>query len=293
MRKVFAIAVASALLVAGVVAGTGHAKPRRVKVERQDSTGYVGTAGSAGGTPTIYADEGVFETERYERDVSVRITDRSGQPVAAVVRQDSDGDGAWDVEEAFCGETDQPVAIRGGAPVVVKVQPGPCADGSPAVMTSGLIGVTFTGFVKPAAAPAPAPACPPPATPREVTETYVFPTGVGAGEQGYAFGHFEISEDEAVGGAIFQAACGETALEVTIADKTGLPARGVVSVDPDGVGGDAPPEFVAEVCGSTDEPVEFVSGAEVAVYVLAGPCSDATPAAATTGTITAVLGGSS
>ena len=147
-----AIVSMAALMVLGGVAGAGNAKPRRTKVERQDSAGYVGGKGSVPGTPTIYTDEAVFETERYEQDVSVAITDRTGQPVAATVRQDGDGDGAWDVEEAICGATAKPIAIRGGAPVSVKVQPGPCADGTPAVMTSGSIGVTFTGFRKAAAA---------------------------------------------------------------------------------------------------------------------------------------------
>ncbi|HEV2756424.1 MAG TPA: hypothetical protein VG318_11690 [Actinomycetota bacterium] len=289
MKRAVAVAISTALLIGGVVAGTGQAKPRRVKVERHDSSGYVGAAGSAGSEPTIYVDEGTFETERYERDVSVEITDRTGRAVAGFVRQDADGDGAWDVDEPICGATEKPIAIRGGAPVVVKVQPGPCADGTPAVMTSGSIGVTFTGLTKPVASPFPA--CPPPAAPRELTKSYVLSMGAGAAEEAYVFGSFGISNDEAVGAAIFQAACGESTFEVTLADKTGLPTRGVVAVDPDGFSGDAPQKFVAEVCGSTDGPVEITPGAEVTVYVLEGACSDATPAAATTGTATGTFAG--
>lgn len=287
MKRAVAVSVVALMVVAGGVASTGHAKGRRVKVERSDSSGYVGAAGSVGGEPTIYVDEATFETERYERDVSVAVTDRTGQAVAGIVRQDADGDGAWDVEETFCGATAEAVAIEGGTPVNVKVQPGPCADGTPAVMTSGSIGVTFTGYTKPS--PAPSLGCKPSAAPRELTQTYVFPAGAGAGEEGYAFGFFQVSTDETVGGAVFRAGCGEGRFEVTLADQTGLPTRGVVAVDPDGPTGGAPQNFIAEVCGATDGAVDVAPGSEVTVYVLEGACADGTPAAATTGTATATL----
>ncbi len=146
MRRSLVVGTAAALVVVGAVAGTGNAQAGRQKVQRQESTGYVGGRGTVpGGAPEIYLDEGVFETLAYERHVSVEINDRTGQAVAALVRQDADADGVWEVEEAICGTTDDPVRIAGGADVVVKVQPGPCADGTPAVMTSGSIAVTFTG----------------------------------------------------------------------------------------------------------------------------------------------------
>lgn len=285
MKRAVAVSVATVLVLGGLLAGTGQARQRRVKMERQDSAGYVGAKGSVPGEPTLYVDEATFETERYESDVSVAITDRTGQPVSATVRQDADGDGTWEVEEALCGATEKPVAIEGGAPIVVKVQPGPCADGTPAVMTSGSIGVTFTGFTKATGAPSPSLGCAPSAAPREITKTYVFPSGVGAGEDGYVFGYFELSESETVGGAVFRASCGEGRFEVTLADQTGLPARAVVGVDSDGPAGDAPQNFVAEVCGATEEPLNVTPGAEVTVFVLEGACSDGTPAAATTGTV--------
>lgn len=286
MKRALAVSVV-ALMVIGGVGATGQAKNRRVKVERQDSAGYVGARGSSGSEPEIYVDEATFETERYERDVSVAVTDRTGQAVAGLVRQDADGDGAWEVDEAFCGATAEAVAIEGGAAVVVKVQPGPCADGTPAVMTSGSIGVTFTGYTKPVATPSLG--CAPSKTARELTAKYVFPSGAGVGEDPYVFTYFGLSESEAVGGAIFRAGCGEGRIEVTLADQTGLPARGAIAVDPDGFGGDAPQNFVAEVCGATEGPVDVTPGAEVTVFVLEGPCSDGTPAAPTTGTVTATL----
>lgn len=290
MKRAVAVSVVAVMVLGVAVAGTGQAKSRRVKVERRDSTGYVGAAGSAGGEPTVYVDEGVFETERYERDVSVEITDRTGQPVAAIVRQDADGDGTWELEEAFCGATAEPVGIAGGTPVVVKVQPGPCADGTPAVMTSGSIGVTFTGFTKPAAAPAlPGPSCTPAREAREITETYVAPSGLAAADESLVVGYFETSESEAIGAAVFRAGCGEDRLELAVTDQSGLPTRALVYDDPDGPSGDAPQTFVADVCGATDGPVDVTPGAEVAVFVVEGPCADATPAAATTGTVTATL----
>ncbi|HYP23526.1 MAG TPA: hypothetical protein VEV43_08130 [Actinomycetota bacterium] len=289
MRRTLAVTIAAALLVGGAVAGTGHAKARRVKVERHDSAGYVGAKGSAGAEPTIYVDEGIFETERYERDVSVTVIDRTGQAVAGLVRQDADGDGTWEIEEAFCGATAEPVAIEGGAPVVVKVQPGPCADGTPAVMTSGSIRVAFTGFTKAPAVPAPSLGCAPTKAAREITEKYVLASGAGAATEAYPVGFFELADDEAIGGAQFVAGCGEGRLEVTLTDQTGLPTRAAIAVDPDGVGGDAPQDFVAEVCGTTESPVAITPGAEVTIFVVEGPCSDGTPATATTGTVTATL----
>lgn len=149
MRRAVAVVVGTGLLLGGAVAGTGNAKATREKVERRETGGYVGGKGSVpGGAPEVYTDETVFETLAHERRVSVVVNDRSGQAVSATLRQDADGDGTWEVEEAICGGTVQPVAIRGGSPVVVKVQPGPCADGTPAVMTSGSIEATFTGFVR-------------------------------------------------------------------------------------------------------------------------------------------------
>lgn len=149
MRRAVAVVVGTGLLLGGAVAGTGNAKAAREKVERRETNGYVGGRGSVpGGQPELYTDEAVFETLAHERRVSIVVNDRSGQAVSATLRQDADGDGTWEVDEAFCGTTTQPVAIRGGSPVVIKVQPGPCADGTPAVMTSGAVEVTFTGFVK-------------------------------------------------------------------------------------------------------------------------------------------------
>ena len=285
MRRSLAAATAVALVLVGAAAGTSNAKPRREKVEREDSAGYVGGRGS-GADAEVYVDEAVFETESYEREVSVEINDRSGQATAALVRQDTDGDGTWDLEEAICGATAEPVRIQGGSPVVVKVQPGPCADGTPAVMTSGSVAATFAGYVK--RAPSVTPSFCKPAKPRAITETYQSPAGVGAGENSYPFILFETSESEAAGGASFHAACSEGRMEVTLADKSGLPTRAAVGIDPDGAG-PAAEQLVAEVCGGTEEPIEIVPGAAVNVYVVGGPCADGTPAAATTGTITATF----
>ncbi len=147
MRGSLAVTTAAALLLGGAVAGTSDAKPRRERVERQESSNYLGSRGSLpGGEPEVFLDEAVFETERHERLVSVQLTDRTGQAVAALVRQDAGGDGTWEVDEAICGATADPIRIAGGSPVVVKVQPGPCADGTPAVMTTGKIDATFTGY---------------------------------------------------------------------------------------------------------------------------------------------------
>lgn len=290
MRRGLALVVATALLLGGAVAGTGVAKPRKVKVERRDSAGYVGGRGGLG-VPEVYLDEGVFETLPYERSASFEVQDRAGQPVAASVRQDADGDGTWEVDETFCGATEDGVAIKGGSPVVVKVQPGPCADGTPAVMTSGSIQATFTGYVPRASAPAP-PGCGVSKTPREVSETYTGVAGAGAAGGNYPIVFFENNESDAIGGASFGTSCDESRLRLVIQDQSGLPVRAAIGVDADGPGGAGREETLAEVCGATSDPVAFTPGSVVTVYVLGGPCSDGSPAAATQGTITATFMGS-
>jgi hypothetical protein len=288
------IALTAALVAVAGLAGDGFARPRRYKVERVEREGYVAARGSSGSEPEVTVDEVTFESQGHERTVSVAIADRAGVPVAATVRQDADGDGTFEVDEQLCGATTEPVAITGGADVLVKVRPGPCDDGTPATMTSGSVEVTFVGFVKRAPLPPVSSACPDPSPapepPREVVETYQGPAGPGAGAGDYPVMQFESSESETIGGATLSSSCGHSRVALSLEDATGLPVRAIVMQDRDYLGPEGS-EVVGGVCGETKEPLEITPGAEILVYVIEGPCADGTPAAATTGTVTATFSG--
>lgn len=85
-----------------------------------------------------------FKARRGETAVSFAIEDRSGLPARAIVTSDLDGDGVADTEHEFCGETTEPIALKGRDTLVVSVQEGPCEDGEPAIGTLGTITATFT-----------------------------------------------------------------------------------------------------------------------------------------------------
>lgn len=291
MKKTMVSLTAALVVVAGL-AGDGIARPRKYKVQRVESNGYVGARGSSGSEPEVMLDEVTFDTQGHERTVAISIRDRTGLPVAGFVRQDADGDGTFEVDEALCGATSEPVAIEGGKPVLVKVEPGACADGTPAARTSGTVEATFTGFVKKAPLPATSSACggvaPRPEAAREVAEKYQAAAGPGAGPVESPVMHFEMGDDETLGGATLSTTCGHSHVALSLQDASGLPVRAMVMQDRDYMG-PAGAEIVGGVCGETKEPLEFTPGAQILVYVLEGPCADGTPAAATTGTVTATF----
>lgn len=69
---------------------------------------------------------------------------------------------------------------------------------------------------------------------------------------------------------------------VAITDTTDLPVHGfITNIDASTV--------IADFCGETRDTVFLGSGDEFLVWAFAGPCSDGTPAMATSGTVTVVL----
>ena len=80
--------------------------------------------------------------------VKIEVADASGQKAGGFMsQQDADGDGLSDGYGEFCGAHAAPVALElPGAPLGVSLYPGVCADGSPSVVTSGVIKLTFSNM---------------------------------------------------------------------------------------------------------------------------------------------------
>ena len=111
--------VALALLCLG--AASAAAGPGGRVVDKAYQTAEIDPGGS------IHSSNGVsFRPRATERSVAVTIEDASGTAVPARVTQDLDGDGEYEVESKFCGATDQPVEIEGGAPVTIWMTIGTC-----------------------------------------------------------------------------------------------------------------------------------------------------------------------
>lgn len=83
-----------------------------------------------------------FESKNSERSIGIEIRDSAGVAVAAYVRQDIDGDGAWDGSwQEICRQTDEAIDIMPGAVVNVVVT-GTCSGGGRA--TSGTVYAIFS-----------------------------------------------------------------------------------------------------------------------------------------------------
>ena len=112
-------------------------KPARVvKTERTEAFTYAGWAyttenGYGAGAHSIV-------TGSSETYVGIRSTDQSGLPTR--VQVDPEHGRTFEV----CGESEDPIQIAAGSEIDVNAQPGPCADGTPAAMTTGTIEVTLS-----------------------------------------------------------------------------------------------------------------------------------------------------
>jgi hypothetical protein len=104
----------------------------------------VGSDCTAGGCVEIATTAG-------ENYISVEITDASGQPVAAALAQDTDGDGVGTFFATVCGASTAPIPITAGSPVTVIIGAGVVVDGAtippgacPSVATSGTVKATLS-----------------------------------------------------------------------------------------------------------------------------------------------------
>lgn len=77
-------------------------------------------------------------TATNDRWLAVKIEDQSGEAVAGTVTQN----GAFLAE--FCGSTDKPIRVTPGPEVNISLYAGSCADGTPSVVTSGVLHATFS-----------------------------------------------------------------------------------------------------------------------------------------------------
>lgn len=113
---------------------------RRAEDAPYNYTSGLAAPGATSGHVTLGAAK--LETFPRERKVSLEIVDMAGGELLGRAVQDVDGDGDFEVEHEFCGATETPVAIVGGADLTVFVMEGTCGD-TPAVPTSGSVRALF------------------------------------------------------------------------------------------------------------------------------------------------------
>ncbi|MGH2807554.1 MAG: hypothetical protein ACRDKT_09775 [Actinomycetota bacterium] len=262
--RLLAVAVLSCISVGSLAlpgaAGEGRSMPRNA-AKRTSYAAYNYVAGSSdeGVTYNVYTPV-VFDVGARERWATITIHDDSGLPVPAELGQDHDGDGIAEETRSICGTTGKPMNIMPRHDLVVTVQPGPCTDQG-GVATAGYIQADL--FSPSSGKPAP------PRVERVEELTYTGPDYYETGDGGFSLGSHRIdtySEERYV------------TLDTT--DASGYPTHVIVYID----NGPA-----VEVCGETTKAIEFPAGGDLFVEVDPSPCSDGTPAAATTGTLEVVL----
>jgi len=148
-------------LIFGALVGAAEAKKKKkkaapVRVERVVEIPYTGGAGVSGGVASLGACLGgapVFAcqttaTGSQDLYVKVEVLDASGQNAGGFISQgDTNGDTVDDGYGTFCGAHAAPVALTSpGAELGVSLYPGVCGDGSPSVVTTGTIKLTFSNM---------------------------------------------------------------------------------------------------------------------------------------------------
>lgn len=156
MKRAIAVALALGLLGGMMVgpADAGKKKKKPVKVERVVEIEYsspgIGVA-PVGGYPVNFPDGLEIPTLAEELFVKIEVEDASGQKIWGFISQgDIDGNGLNDDGFAnFCGSHEEPVdlAAPGSTIIGVYMYNGACDDGTPSVMTSGTITMTFSNML--------------------------------------------------------------------------------------------------------------------------------------------------
>jgi hypothetical protein len=134
------LAMSTTLMIAIVLVPTASAGRARIDEQRYN---YFDASpqGRVGGRLGNAVE---FETYSDERFMRVEIVDQTERSVSGEVRQDPDGDGKWALLATFCGATERAVRIRGGLPVRVRLEEGPCEDGGALIGSSGTVEGAFT-----------------------------------------------------------------------------------------------------------------------------------------------------
>lgn len=151
MKRTLAIALALGLLAGAMVVPAEAGKRKPKKVERTVEGSYdlpplvlVGTCAQTGAIGCVSLMSGAKE-----RFVTAKITDAHGQPVGVSISADLDGQfGDDESYGAFCGETEEPIAVPPGTElhfwVGAATDIGP--DCVPGAATNGTISATFSNL---------------------------------------------------------------------------------------------------------------------------------------------------
>lgn len=159
MKRAMAVALALGLL-GGALVGPAEAGKRKKKIERVVEVAYsapgIGVStpdGVPSGGLCPFADPSTQECieiplQLGEKYIKVEMTDATGQPVAGFIGQgDTDGDGINNLYGDFCGAHEKPLAMESAsAPVRISFYNGTCSDGTPSMVTTGTIKVTFSNL---------------------------------------------------------------------------------------------------------------------------------------------------
>ncbi len=152
------LSLVAAFAVAPAQAGKKKKKKKPVRVERVVEINYdhpgIGVA-PVGGYPAGFPGSIVegstnIPTSANDQYIKIEVVDASGQKVWGFISQgDLNGDGApTDGYAEFCGahEETQPLAAPGTPIVGIYAYSGACEDGTPSVMTTGTIKITFSNM---------------------------------------------------------------------------------------------------------------------------------------------------
>lgn len=151
MKKALILALIAGLMLGSTVTADAKKKKKKKKnVIRSAAAAYdapmIGHP-DVGGVCSGSTGCATFAITAKERFAAFKVTDDAGLPVYILGGQDLDGDNFTDTSFAFCGQTDEAVAIEPGYEILLFISAGPggVATGEPCagVGTSGTVDGKF------------------------------------------------------------------------------------------------------------------------------------------------------
>lgn len=160
MKRLISVALMVGLVAASMVvpAEAKKKKKKAARVERVVEVPYTGgglgvASPAASGGFCRFSDPAALECDEIpttvtDRYVKIELKDASGLKQAGFISQgDVDGDGIGDLFGDFCGAHTEPVELLSpGANLRVSFYNGTCMDGTPSVVTTGVIVATFSNM---------------------------------------------------------------------------------------------------------------------------------------------------
>ena len=169
MRKTTSVLIVMALILAAFSIPAEAKKKKKkkkkpvavvevVRTERVVEVAYAspgigvagGPSGRSAGYPVNFPEVTEIPTMPEEKYMKIEVIDGSGQAVAGFISQgDLDGNGLNDDGYGeFCGAHAAPVEVAApGTPLLgIYAYNGACPDGTPSIMTSGTIKITFSNL---------------------------------------------------------------------------------------------------------------------------------------------------